>query len=239
MHYRTLIVSDLHLGAPDAKYKQLANFLNRHTFDNLILNGDIIDGMYLKFFDARKTEYTKFLEKIIALTQKNCKITYIMGNHDLNRHKKLALNRDAIEIKMNMVYKSGNKDYFICHGQQLDEKGLKGLEDIAFLGGVFVHRLNRIYNKKRIEKGLKYKSIISKVKDIGKYLMVGNTSIVHNKIIKMCIAHKTDGFICGHIHHSANMFINGFHYLNSGDWVESMTALAETSDHQWSILRYE
>jgi len=78
VHYRTLIISDLHLGAPDAKYKQLTEFLEKHTFDNLILNGDIIDGLYLKFFNARKPAYTKLLEKIIALTQHNCKITYLL-----------------------------------------------------------------------------------------------------------------------------------------------------------------
>ena len=122
MHYRTIIVSDLHLGAPDAKYKQLAEFLERHTFDNLILNGDIIDGIYLRFFNTRKVEYAKFLEKIINLVDKKCKITYLIGNHDLDRHKKLSINRDSIEIKTNMIYQSGDKRYFICHGQQLDEK---------------------------------------------------------------------------------------------------------------------
>ena len=239
VHYRTLIISDLHLGAPDAKYKQLTEFLEKHTFDNLILNGDIIDGLYLKFFNARKPAYTKLLEKIIALTQHNCKITYLLWNHDHNRHKKIALNRDAIEIKINMLYKSGDKTYFIAHGQQLDGKTPKWLENIGFLCGVFVYWLNRIYNKRRREQRFGYQSIVSKLKDLAKFIMVGNPNKVHDKIKQICIKQKVDGFICGHLHHPVDIFIDKFHYLNSWDRVESMTALAETPDHQWSILYYE
>ena len=137
---------------------------------------------------------------------------------------------------MHMLYKSWKKDYFICHGQQLDEKWLKWFEDIAFLWGVFVHRLNRVYNNQRQRKWLPYKSIISKIKDIGKYIMVGKPSILNEKIRQICIQQKADGFICGHLHHPVDMYIDKFHYLNSWDRVESMTALAETPDHQRCVL---
>lgn len=239
MHYRTLIISDLHLGAPDAKYKQLKKFLSQHTCDHLILNGDIIDGLYLKFFSARKVEYTRFLERIINLANQKCKITYLMGNHDHYRYKNLPISRDLIDIKINMMYKSGAKTYFIAHGQQLDGKTPKWIEYIGFLCGVFVYWLNRIYNRRRKEQRFGYQSIVSKIKDAAKFIMVGSPNKVHDKIKQICIEKKVDGFICGHLHHPVDMFIDKFHYLNSWDWVESMTALAETPDHQRSILHYE
>lgn len=235
MHYRTLIISDLHLWAPDSKFKELETFLSKHTFDHLILNGDIIDGLYLKFFDARKKQYTTFLEHIMSLA-KQSKITYLIWNHDLNRHKKLAINRDSIDIKMNMHYKSGDKTYFVAHGQQLDGKTPHWLEMIGFLGGVFIYWLNRIYNKRRRKQKFEYQSIVSKIKGIAKFIMIGSPNKVHDKIKQICIQQKVDGFICGHLHHPVDMYIDQFHYLNSWDRVESMTALAETPDHQRSVL---
>lgn len=215
MHYRTLIISDLHLGAPDAKYKQLKKFLSQHTCDHLILNGDIIDGLYLKFFNARKTEYTRFLENIINLANQKCKITYLMGNHDHYRYKNLPISWDLIDIKINMMYKSGDKTYFIAHGQQLDGKTPKWIEYIGFLCGVFVYWLNRIYNRRRKEQRFGYQSIVSKLKDLAKFIMVGSPNKVNDKIRQICIEKKVDGFICGHLHHPVDMFIDKFHYLNS------------------------
>lgn len=239
MHYRTIIISDLHLGAPDSKYKELETFLKKHTFDHLILNGDIIDGYYLKFFNTRKKQYSKFLEDILDFAKNKSKITYLIGNHDHNRHQKLPLSRNLIDIETSIHYKSGNKTYLISHGQQLDGKTPKRIEDIGFLGGVFIYWLNRIYNKRRKSQKFGYQSIVAKLKSVAKWIMVGTPNTVHNKIKKICLKERVDGFICGHLHHPVDMYIDKFHYLNSGDRVECMTALAETPDHKRSILHYE
>lgn len=240
MHYRTIIISDLHLGSPDAKYKELKKFLKENTCDTLILNGDIIDWLYLSFFPKEwKQEHTETLKEILDCTKKWTKITYIKGNHDQNWHKRMKVNRANINICSEIIYESWSKRYLICHGQQLDKKPIKWIETIWFLSGVFIYRLNRIYNKRRSKYGLKYISIVSKVKDFGKWLMVGNSTKVEDRIKQLCIEKNVDGFICWHLHHPRNTNLDKFHYLNSWDWIESMSAVVEDTDHQRNILEYK
>ena len=240
MHYRTLIISDIHIWAPDSKHKEALNFLKKHTFDHLILNGDIIDGIYLKFFGGRKDHHNALLNYAKDLAKKwLSKVTYIIGNHDENYHKKLWIDLEDIELTSHLTYKSGTKTYFICHGQQLDGKTSKSMETIGFLWGVFVYRLNRVYNKRRSEQKFGYHSIVAQIKNAAKFVMVGSPNKVHNKIKRICKEYEADGFICGHLHQPINIFIEQLHYLNSWDRVESMTVVAETPDHEWNLLYHE
>ncbi|MCF7835312.1 UDP-2,3-diacylglucosamine diphosphatase [Candidatus Gracilibacteria bacterium] len=242
MKFNTIIMSDIHLGTPDSKYQQVLDFLKKNTFKNLILNGDIIDGWHIKIFGKLPIEHRKLLHYIFGLA-KNSKVNvyYIKGNHDEFLKRILPLEAGNFKLLKDLVYTGLNgKKYYICHGDQFDkvEGKLFILSLISFLGGCFLYRLNRIYNKRRLKKGRKYLSLVKQIKSIAKVMMVGGNNKFYPKLESTAKKQNCQGIICGHIHKAENLKIGNIHYLNSGDRVESMTAITEDLKGNREILNY-
>ena len=122
MHYRTLIMSDFHLGSPDSQYQEILKFLDKNSCDHLILNGDIVDGRFLRVSRKWPKEHTKVIQRILDISKSGTKVTYLYGNHDSLRSNIAPLNLQSIEIGEDMIYESGDKSYYICHGQQFDKQ---------------------------------------------------------------------------------------------------------------------
>lgn len=98
--------------------------------------------------------------------------------------------------------------------------------------------LNRIYNVYRARYGQPYYSLSQAIKQKVKSA-VSYISDFEKELVKFARTRKCDGIICGHIHHPANTYYDDIHYLNSGDWVETLSALVEDEDGNWEVLRYE
>jgi len=239
-HYKTIIVSDVHLGTKGSKSKEIARFLKQFQCDNLILNGDIIDGWQLKKSGSWKRKHTRFFNRVLKMMEnQSTKVYYLRGNHDDFLDQILPLQIGRLQILADMTYESNGKTYFITHGDVFDSI-TTNLRWIAYLGDVgytFLLWLNRVVNYYRYKKGLPYFSLSQFVKGKVKQA-VSYVDDYETELAKMAKAKGCDGIICGHIHKAENRMIDGVHYLNSGDWVETMSALAEDHEGNWELIYF-
>ncbi|MFM2251201.1 MAG: hypothetical protein RLZZ358_2131 [Bacteroidota bacterium] len=239
-NYKTIIVSDVHLGTKGSKAKEIARFLKQFHCDNLILNGDIIDGWQLKKSGSWKRKHTRFFNRVLKMMEnQSTNVYYLRGNHDDFLDQILPLQIGRLQILADMTYESNGKTYFITHGDVFDSI-TTNLRWIAYLGDVgytFLLWLNRVVNYYRFKKGLPYFSLSQFVKGKVKQA-VSYVDDYETELAKMAKAKGCDGIICGHIHKAENRMIDGIHYLNSGDWVETMSALAEDHEGNWELIYF-
>jgi UDP-2,3-diacylglucosamine pyrophosphatase LpxH len=239
-NYKTIIVSDVHLGTKGSKAKEIARFLKQFHCDNLILNGDIIDGWQLKKSGSWKRKHTRFFNRVLKMMEnQSTNVYYLRGNHDDFLDQILPLQIGRLQILADMTYETNGKTYFITHGDVFDSI-TTNLRWIAYLGDVgytFLLWLNRVVNYYRYKKGLPYFSLSQFVKGKVKQA-VSYVDDYETELAKMAKSKGCDGIICGHIHKAENRMIDGIHYLNSGDWVETMSALAEDHEGNWELIYF-
>lgn len=238
--FKTIVVSDVHLGTKGSKAKEIARFLKQYDCENLILNGDIIDGWQLKKSGSWKRKHTRFFNRILKMIENhNTKVYYLRGNHDDFLDQILPFQMGNLSIQKDMIYESYGKKYFITHGDVFDSI-TSNLRWIAYLGDIgytFLLWLNSVVNHYRIKRGLPYFSLSQYVKGKVKSA-VSYIDQYEQELAKMAKAKGCDGIICGHIHKAENREIDGIQYLNSGDWVETMSALAEDHEGNWQLIYY-
>lgn len=236
MIYNTVIISDLHLGSKASRSKDIIDFLNKIECNNLILNGDIIDGWAMNRGSKWKDSHTKVIRKILKMAEKGTNVVWIKGNHDEFLETYLNLTLGNITIKKDLIYKGKDKKlYYIFHGDVLDvfSSKFKIIAKIGSVGYDLALWLNRIYNKYREYRKLPYYSISNDIKQGVKAAInfVGN---FEKKAILLAKQNNCDIAICGHIHKPE---IN-HQYMNSGDWCENCTALVEDYDGNWTIFNF-
>ena len=167
------------------------------------------------------------------------KVYYLRGNHDDFLDQVLPLEIGRLSILKDMIYESNGRRYFITHGDVFDNI-TTNLRWIAYLGDIgytFLLWLNTQVNLYRRKKGLPYFSLSqyvkSKVKSAVTYI-----DDFEKELCKIAKSKNCDGIICGHIHKAEIRNIDGIDYYNSGDWVESLSALAEDHDGNWQLIYY-
>lgn len=240
-HFRTIVLSDLHLGTNGSKAKEVTHFLQYYTCKKLILNGDIIDGWQLKKYGSWKRKHTGFFKIVMKMMeQQNTKVVYIRGNHDdfLDQIMPIRLGKQ-FQIRKDYILKSGDKRYYVTHGDIFDSitSNLRWLAYLGDVGYTFLLWINKQYNAYRAWRGYDYYSLSQKIKQKVKFA-VNYISDFEEKLTELARSRDCDGIICGHIHQAAIRDINGITYMNSGDWVESLSALVEDFDGNWSLLYY-
>lgn len=239
-HHRTIVLSDIHLGSKWSKAKEVTRFLKENTCDNLILCGDIIDGWNLMRGKKNKWKrrHTKFIKLLLDI-QHNTKITYLRGNHDDFLDVVLPMTFQNIKIVKDCIYESGNKRFYILHGDVFDTvtSRFSWLSKIGDIGYSLLLWINKIYNNRRVKKGLPYYSLSKEIKNKVK-TSVSYISDYEHHIVEIARKKKCDGVICGHIHHPEMRYYDDILYLNSGDWVESLSALTEDFEGNWNLVYY-
>jgi UDP-2,3-diacylglucosamine pyrophosphatase LpxH len=241
LRYRTVIISDVHLGFTDCKIGQVNHFLRHIQCDKLILNGDIIDGWHLKKWGKWNVEHTRFFRLILKKAEKyGTEIIYLRGNHDDFLWKILPLQFDRVHLCNEYIHETPKGNYVCVHGDGFDAV-TTNFRWLALLGSFSYSMLlviNRFYNWTRKVRGKEYFSISRaiKAKVKGAVNAVGRYEAALQNFARErdCI-----GIICGHIHTPADKMIDGIHYLNSGDWVESLTAIGETHDGRFEMIEFE
>jgi UDP-2,3-diacylglucosamine pyrophosphatase LpxH len=239
-HYKTIVLSDLHLGIKNSRVKEVVEFLKHHTCDTLILNGDIIDGWQLKKSGSWKNKHTRFFKLIMKFLAKyDTKVIYLRGNHDDFLDEILPFSLGNFSIKRDHILHSAGKKYYVVHGDIFDTvtTKLKWLAQLGDVGYTFLLWLNRHYNNYRTKKGMPYYSLSQLVKQKVKQA-VSFISDFEEQLAEVAKAKRCHGVICGHIHQPANKMIGEIHYLNSGDWVETLSALVEDEQGEWSVVYY-
>lgn len=225
--HQAIIVSDLHLGTKDSKAEEFIEFLETHPTDLLILNGDIVDGWALNRGTKWKKQHTKVISKLLQLSNKT-RIIWIRGNHDEFIQEFIGTHLGAIEIREDykLVINNTMESYYIFHGDVIDIfiTKYKWLSKIGAIGYDFALWLNRVYNTYRKWRKLPYQSISQKIKG-GVKAATNYINDFETTALSMASKKGCDGVICGHIHQPEDRMIDGKRYLNSGDWIENMSAI--------------
>ncbi len=239
--FKTIVISDVHLGTKDSKSKELAKFLKYNHCRRLILNGDIVDAWNLKRRGKWKKKDTRVFRRILSMIEHHgTEVIYIRGNHDDFLDKLVPFFFGNIKIVESYELKRENSTYFVTHGDIFDvvSSKFKWLAKVGDIGYKLLLWLNRRHNRRRALIGLPYDSVSQKIKQKVK-LAVSYISDFEDVMVDHARKKGFDGVICGHIHKPDNKFIDGVHYLNSGDWVETMSALVEDMDGNWEVIYYD
>ncbi len=238
--YRTVFISDTHLGTRGCRTDFLAHFLGSFTCETLYLVGDIVDGWRLRkswYWDEMHDEVVKL---ILRQAAQGSKVFYIPGNHDEMFRAWLSLGLEIGGVKLvgeaEHVTADG-KRLLIIHGDQFDSV-MRYAKFLAFLGDWAYNaalNLNRWFNAVRRPLGYPYWSLSQwakrQVKEAVKAIDRFESALAGEA------RHRhMDGVVCGHIHHAEMRQVDGVLYLNTGDWVESCTALVEHHDGRLELL---
>ena len=238
---RTVFVSDVHLGSRHCHAAELADFLAGLRCDRLYLVGDIIDLWWLASRRATwKDAHNRVVEALHALRRAGTQIVYVPGNHDrpIRRFCGLALLRMAIRRRAIHTTPDGRR-LLVVHGDDYDSATQFGNLQES-LGDWLYYRIltgNRMLNRVRQRLGLRYWSLAEFLKRrsgaaeryIARFVQAGLDDARRRGL---------DGIVCGHIHRAALFERDGCLYANDGDWVESLTALAEDPDGTLRLLAH-
>jgi UDP-2,3-diacylglucosamine pyrophosphatase LpxH len=236
----TVILSDLHLGTPDAKARQATAFLDAHPSRRLILNGDIIDGWALRRGGVWKDSHTAFVRHVLTRIEEGTEVIYVRGNHDDLLERFLPLSLGRLRVVREYVHPTPDGPYLVVHGDGFDLVTTR-YPAVAIAGSVayeLLLRLNRLYACWRRFRGLPPFSLSQAAKAKVKSA-VNHLGRYESQLRELARQRGCRGVICGHVHTAADRWIDGVHYLNSGDWVESMTAIVESSPGQFQVVSFQ
>lgn len=239
--WRSIFISDVHLGTKDCKAELLNNFLKHHNAEQLYIVGDFIDGWRMQDKGVYwQRSFTRVIRRILKLSKLGTPIYYITGNHDEFLRKWANNSLDNIRLLNRTTHTSKNgKRFLVIHGDQFDgvARAHHWLKFVGDKGYDLLMFLNRNYNRWRRRSGLGYWSLASFIKS---RIKRAQTYIEEYEKGASYAARKQgfDGIICGHIHHAAAKTIDGIEYYNTGDWVESCTALVEDQQGEIHLLHW-
>lgn len=241
LHFRAIWISDVHLGTPGCQAEALLDFLRLTDSDTLYLVGDILDGWQLKKRWFWQQAHNDVVQKVLRKARKGTRVIYVPGNHDEMVRQFVGLGFGGIQIQNEAVhYLRNGQKLWVTHGDYFDGV-VQCARWLAFVGDWLytqILRWNRTFNRIRARLGLPYWSLSQylkhKVKNAVSYISDFEVALSHE-------AHKRgfDGVVCGHIHKAEIRDINGLLYCNDGDWVESLTALVETTAGELKILTWQ
>jgi UDP-2,3-diacylglucosamine pyrophosphatase LpxH len=237
---RTVIISDIHLGTVDSKVAEVNHFLRNVRCEKLVLNGDIIDAWQLKRNGRWTMAHTHFIRIVLKMLEKrDTQIVYLRGNHDDILSKFLPLEFENLLIADEYVHEGVRGRYLVLHGDVFDTvtKNFAFLAHLGDWGYRTLLGINRAYNVWRSWRGLEYWSLSRAIKARVKSA-VSHVSNFEEHITELARSRACTGVMCGHIHTPADKMLGDIHYLNSGDWIESLTAIVEHWDGRYELVEY-
>jgi len=238
--FRTIWISDVHLGTRGCNADMLIDFLDSTDSETLYLVGDIIDGWRLRKRFYWPAAHNDIVWRILKRAKRGTRIVYIPGNHDEMLRPYAGLHFGGVEIRRNAIHETADgRRLLVLHGDEFDtimlaHRWLAYLGDAAY--GALM-RLNYVVNKVRTFFGKPYWSLSKHAKHKVK------NAIEFISRFEEIVAHEAgqrgvDGVVCGHIHNAEIRDIAGVEYYNDGDWVEGCTALVEHFDGRMEVLHW-
>ncbi|MES2474328.1 MAG: glycosyltransferase [Verrucomicrobiota bacterium] len=239
---RTVFLSDIHLGTPDSKADEVVDFLKHLRCEKLVLNGDIIDGWALKRGGKWSNRHSRVIRTILKMTERDdTEVIYLRGNHDDILERFLPLVFGKIRFTREHIHNTvTGLRYLVVHGDGFDSVSTnhRWLASLGAVGYNFLLKVNRLYNFWRSWRGKEYFSLSKRVKAKVKSA-VSFVDRYEELLQDLARLRKCDGIICGHIHTPEDKRVGDIHYLNSGDWVESLTAIIEHHDGRMELVHHE
>ncbi|MCS6770880.1 MAG: UDP-2,3-diacylglucosamine diphosphatase [Kiritimatiellae bacterium] len=238
--FRTIWLSDIHLGTRGCKAHALLDFLRHHDAEYIYLVGDIFDGWALRKSWYWSQEFNDVVQKLLRKARKGAKVVYLPGNHDEFMHHFVDLEFGHIAIKKEVIHTTADgRRLLVLHGDEFDgvvkyNKWLALLGSRAYDAALI---LNHWFNVIRRAMGLPYWSLAAflkyKVKNACKFV-----SDFENALAEHARKQRCDGIVCGHIHRAEIRRIHEIEYCNDGDWVESCTSLVEHHDGRLELITW-
>ena len=239
--YRSIWISDIHLGTPGCQAGYLLDFLRYNESDHLYLVGDIIDGWQLKRGWYWTQDHNDVVQKILRKARKGTKVTYIAGNHDEVMRQFLGLAFGDIEIRDEAVHTMADgRKFLVVHGDLYDAV-VQQAKWLALVGDqlyTLILKLNHWFNHIRAKLGLGYWSLSQYLKHKAKNA-VNFMIAFEDAVAREARSRGFQGVVCGHIHRPQIKTIDGIVYCNDGDWVESLSALVETFEGELKIVEWQ
>ena len=237
-HYRAIWISDIHLGTPGCQADYLLDFLKHHESDTLYLVGDILDGWQLRKGWYWPQSHNDVVQKLLRKARKGTRVVYVPGNHDSMARQFIGLAFGDIEVADEVIHVTATgKRLLVTHGDLFDGV-MQHARWLAYVGDslyTFTLVLNRWFNWARAHFGYPYWSLSQylkhKVKNAVSFITAFERVMTEEAKRRAC-----DGVVCGHIHKAEIRTLDGLLYCNDGDWVESLSALVESSDGQLEII---
>jgi UDP-2,3-diacylglucosamine pyrophosphatase LpxH len=241
IHFRTIWISDIHLGTTGCQAKRLLEFLRVTESETLYLVGDIIDGWQLRrrwFWDQ---SHNNVVQTVLKKAKKGTNVIFVPGNHDESVRQFIGLDFGGIRIRDELVHVTAQgKRMLVLHGDRFDGV-IACAKWLAYLGDslyTVILKFNQIFNNWRARAGLPYWSLSQylklKVKNAVSYI-----SSFENALAAEARKKGYDGVICGHIHKPEIRDIDGITYCNDGDWVESLSALVEEHSGELRLVTWQ
>lgn len=239
-NFRAIFISDIHLGTKDCKAAQLNSFLKHYSCEQLYLVGDIFDGWRMKSGIYWHKSFNRVIHRVLKLAKKGIPIYYITGNHDEFLRKYANSRFDNIYLCNRKIHVTRTgKRILVIHGDQYESvtRCTKLLKYIGDRGYDWLMSINRGCNYMRARYGYGYWSFAAflrqHLKRARQYIEDYERAVAHG-------AKRSgfDGVICGHIHEAADKQIEDIRYLNTGDWVESCTAVVEDFNGEFHLIRW-
>ena len=236
--YRSVFISDVHLGTRGCQAEILLDFLRHMSCERLYLVGDIVDGWRMKRGWYWPQSHNDVVQKVLRHARKGTIVTYIPGNHDDRVRDFCGVHFGGVVVARDAIHETADgRRFLVLHGDEFDAvvrlaPWLAMAGDLAYRT---VLRLNTYFNRIRRRLGLGYWSLSAflKIRVKNALQFIDN---YENAVAGEARRRGVDGVICGHIHKAEMREIQGVCYLNDGDWVESCTALVEHFDGRFEIL---
>lgn len=239
-YYRTIWLSDFHLGTRECKAEFLLDFLRHNDSDTLFLVGDVIDGWALARSWNWKQLHNDVIQKILRKARKGTEVIYLPGNHDEFAHDYTGLSFGHVRVESEVVHTlADGRTFLVLHGDLFDgvirhAKWLSVLGSKAYRG---LLKVNRLVNFVRAKLGMPYWSLSAYLKHRTKRAVQFIADFESN-MVQTARTYKANGIVCGHIHFPEIRNIEDCVYANAGDWVENCTALVEHFDGRLELVRW-
>ena len=238
--FRTIWLSDIHLGTRGCRAEALLEFLHTHECEFLYLVGDIIDFWRLKRSPYWPQTHSDVIRRVLSMARKGTMVTFVPGNHDEYVRRFCDLQLGNILVVREAVHRTADgRLLLVLHGDEFDavtrcHRWVAVLGDVAY---ELLMVLNRWFNHARRVLGFGYWSLAGYVKwKVKRAVMyVGD---FERAVVREASSRGMDGVVCGHIHKAELRPIGPLLYCNTGDWVESCTALAERADGSLTLLAF-
>ncbi|MEO1969012.1 MAG: UDP-2,3-diacylglucosamine diphosphatase [Sphingomonadaceae bacterium] len=238
--YRTIWISDVHLGTKGCNAEMLIDFLDHTDSETMYLVGDIIDGWRLKKKVFWPVSHNDIVWRILKRARRGTRVVYIPGNHDEIVRQFAGMNFGGVEISRAAVHTTADdRRLLVLHGDEFDTVMLAH-RWLAFVGDAlyeFMMRLNGVVNRVRKTFDLPYWSLSKaakhKVKNAVEFI-----SKYEELVARAAAERGVDGVVCGHIHTAEIRTFDGIEYYNDGDWVEGCNALVEHFDGRMELLHW-
>lgn len=236
--FRAIWISDIHLGTPGCQAEALLEFLRHTESDYLYLVGDIIDGWQLRKKWYWQQSHNDVVQKVLRKARKGTQVIFIPGNHDEAARQYLGLSFGGVTVQEEAIHITARGErLLVIHGDFFDAV-VQYATWLAHVGDTLYQWLlsvNRALNSLRARLGLPYWSLSQYIKHKVKNAVAYIGEYEH-ALVREARRRGMDGVVCGHIHKAEMRMIDGVLYCNDGDWVESLTALAETSSGELKLL---